>query len=456
LTASDKPPLNLVDDYVEHLAQLSEFVQIVTEEDIFNEFGVLLIPKGTLIKKSIADRLAGHKMEKPLDETVSVSNLLDQQQILADIESLISTFSDFQQIHKKLDYSNKLKHLTSVNSIPRLLRQKLSVLKKRLPDVYGRSLFTAWFGSMLAIEMQLEPSQIKHSYLVGLYHDLGLLHIPPALITSNKFNSQQWQMMESHVFISKQIVENAFLYADELTQAIAQHHERCDGTGYPRKLDGTSLNSVSQIIAMSDMFYNIRTREFVTAGKNMADFKSYLQVNTETYFYSTYKAAFAILTRSELTSANLVTKENFEAYAKGLLNRSQNFQSIKELSQQFLALIKDTKLGKHGTTLVAGIQNVTRTVERAGLIGKDINQWLNSINQADYESCVNELTEMEAIQQELLWLAKKSARLMPLFIRYELPDSIADDPQFKGLVSQIEALLGECWKDQAIKTNPEV
>ena len=451
MSKSDTPSLKHADDYVEHLAQLSEFMQIVTQEDICNEFGVLLIPKGTLVKKSIADRLSGHKMEKSLDETVALDKLLDQQQILADIETLVSEYPDFQQIHNELEFSNKLKHLTSVNNIPRLLRQKLSVLKERLPEVYKRSLFTAWFGSMIASEMELEPTQIQHTYLVGLFHDLGLLHIPPELVSSVKFTSQQWQTMKSHVFISKQIVENAFMYSEEVSQAIVQHHERCDGTGYPKKLDGTKLNSVSQIISLCDMFYNIRTREFALANKNMSDFKAYLQVNTETYFFNTYQATYAILNRAKVKSENSINQENFLRFAKRLQNRSVQFQTIKDLSKEFLELIKKVKLGKHGTILVAGIQNITGIVERAGLVGEDITQWLGSIQPNDYESSSNELIEMESLQQELLWLAKKSARLMPLFLLHELPAQIAKDEKFNQLVKDIEAVLIECWKDQALE-----
>lgn len=452
LSISDNPPLNEADDYVQHLAQLSEFMQIVTQEDICNEFGVLLIPKGSLVKKSIADRLSGHKMEKSLDETVALDKLIDQQQIHSDIEALIDEYPDFKTIHTELNFSNKLKHLTSVNNIPRLLRQKLSVLKERLPDVYKRSLFSAWFGSMIASDMELEPTQIQHTYFVGLYHDVGLLHIPPELVSSTKFSEQQWQTMKSHVFISKQIVENAFMYADEVSQAIVQHHERCDGTGYPRKLDGTKLNSVSQIISLCDMFYNIRTREFANAGKNMSDFKAYLQVNTETYFFNTYKAAYAILSRSGVQSENSINKENFLQFAKRILNRSQQFQSIKDLSKDFLELIKDVKLGKHGTILVGGIQNITGIVERAGLVEDDINHWLESINENDYDSCVKELVEMEAFQQELLWLAKKSARMMPLFLIHELPAQVSNNEEFTSLVKRIESVLVECWKDQALTT----
>ena len=124
------------DVYVDHLAEMSEFVEIIAAEDILNEFGVLLVKKGTPIKKAMADRLLGHKMQKTIDEVICVTSILSQNDIYEDIIALITEIPDFWKIHLCNDFENKLKHLCTVKTIPRVLLQKLTVLKQQFGSVY--------------------------------------------------------------------------------------------------------------------------------------------------------------------------------------------------------------------------------------------------------------------------------------------------------------------------------
>ena len=256
------------DVYVDHLAEMSEFVEIIAAEDILNEFGVLLVKKGTPIKKAMADRLLGHKMQKTIDEVICVTSILSQNDIYEDIIALITEIPDFWKIHLCNDFENKLKHLCTVKTIPRVLLQKLTVLKQQFGSVYRRSLFAAWFGALVSTEMELELAETSNTFAVGLFHDLGLLHLPASLVERvGGYDEQEWQVFESHVMISKLIVENASMFPIEVSSGIIQHHERCDGTGYPRELRESRLGISGQIIAMSDMIFNIRTGEFGRHGK---------------------------------------------------------------------------------------------------------------------------------------------------------------------------------------------
>jgi HD-GYP domain-containing protein (c-di-GMP phosphodiesterase class II) len=443
---SEIPDLNQADSYLDHLAQMSEITQVLATEDIRNEFGVLLVAKGTPIKKSVSDRLNGHRMEKPIDQVIAIEDRLDSQQLEQDIRTLIEQYPDFSTIQKALDFDNKLKHLCSVSNIPLLLLQKISVLKERLEPVYHRALFSAWFGSLLANEMQWEAEPIKQVFLAGLYHDLGLLHLPPDLIHLEKFSEQQWRLMRSHPYISKQVVENAYLYDQELLVAIAQHHERCDGTGYPKKLTDKSLGLMGQIIALCDNFYNIRANEFEQKGKTLLDFKPYLQVNTDTYFQQTSQAAFNILIRSGLNHEQLHSDNNFQQTLDKLLKRSQRFLEISQLSEQFLKLLQSFKLGRNGVAIQSTILRSNQIIRRSGLIGEEIEKWLAAIDKDEFTDCAEELMNIEALQLELLWLAKKASRMMPAFFHEELPETVKKDEAFKQVSKKMEKLMEECWQ----------
>ncbi len=449
---AEKIDLAIADVYVDHLAELSQFIEVIATEDIYNEFGVLLIPKGERIKKSVSERLSGHKMQKPVDDVMSLGNILNCNQLYADILDSINQLSDLQKIHTHSNFDNKLKHLCTVKSIPRQLLQKLTVLKERLPDVYRRSLFSAWFGSMLANKMSLELNQIYNTFLVGIFHDLGMLHIPASLSSQiSDFSERDWQLIEAHVMISQQVVDNAHLYPDEVKRGILEHHERCDGTGYPRELSYDKLSIIGQIIALSNTIYNIRIREFKQLGKNMLDFKPYLQVNTQTYFFETYKAAYAIITQSELPSSNLIDQLNFTNTISSLLIRNREIQQLIILLVEQLKLLKTIKtntpnsIKKIGNSVISSLHNIMRTIERSGIIGEGVEQWFESITDDDYESAHHDLQEIESMQQELLWLTKKAARLMPNMMKEELVNNTTENSEAQKLADEIALQLECCW-----------
>jgi len=87
-------------------------------------------------------------------------------------------------------------------------------------------------------------------------HDIGKIGIPDNIILKpGKLNETEWLVMKQHPIIGSCILDGSDTDFIKLGKEIAlTHHERWDGSGYPRGLKGTEIPVSGQIVAVADVF----------------------------------------------------------------------------------------------------------------------------------------------------------------------------------------------------------
>ena len=88
----------------------------------------------------------------------------------------------------------------------------------------------------------------------GLFHDIGKLMIPHAIITKpGKLDSHEYAMIQKHPIIGYQLLQ-AQNVDDHVRNAALMHHERWDGSGYPMKLSGLDIDPYARLVAIADVY----------------------------------------------------------------------------------------------------------------------------------------------------------------------------------------------------------
>ncbi len=94
----------------------------------------------------------------------------------------------------------------------------------------------------------LEKEQLYYGVLL---HDIGMLAIPQEIITApRKLTEEEYQKVKMHVHLAERILNDRM--AEEVVAIVAAHHERCDGSGYPRGLREVQMNSMQKILQVAD------------------------------------------------------------------------------------------------------------------------------------------------------------------------------------------------------------
>jgi len=87
-------------------------------------------------------------------------------------------------------------------------------------------------------------------------HDIGKIGIPDSiLLKPGKLNAGEWKTMKTHVTIGAEILSGHHSDLMEMSRLVAlTHHEKWDGTGYPKGLKGKDIPLVGRIVGLADVF----------------------------------------------------------------------------------------------------------------------------------------------------------------------------------------------------------
>lgn len=173
-----------------------------------------------------------------------------------------------------------------------------------MPGTFKSSLISAWLCALVGIRMSLEEKELNTLFLAALSHDIGMLHIDPTVLRKKEeFNHEEWRQIQAHIIIRQKILEKEKGLPESYAKAALEHHECCDGTGYPTQKDENNLSLAGQIIAMTDGIIIIYTKRFAKEKKGIFEIMPILQVNNKAHFYTTYETIVTILRQSELPPA---------------------------------------------------------------------------------------------------------------------------------------------------------
>ena len=104
----------------------------------------------------------------------------------------------------------------------------------------------------IAQEMALPDAERETLYYGALIHDIGMLAIPQEIIEApRKLEPEEIQLLRTHVEIGEKVLSDKM--KREVVNIGMAHHERCDGSGYPRRLKDVQMNMPQCILQVADV-----------------------------------------------------------------------------------------------------------------------------------------------------------------------------------------------------------
>lgn len=120
---------------------------------------------------------------------------------------------------------------------------------------YVHSIRVATFLSHFGHELGLRGDDLLTLATGGLLHDIGKVSIPQEVLNKpGRLNDEEVRVMRGHVVLSAEMLDHMTDVPRGVTTIAAQHHEKVDGTGYPRGLKGSALNELARMAAIVDVF----------------------------------------------------------------------------------------------------------------------------------------------------------------------------------------------------------
>ncbi len=241
--------------YLKSVTELGNEKRMVTTRDIYSSANIKLVAAGTRFDSSLYEKLLNHKLLPALDQCLSIENAVSSSSLKKEATLILQQDPRLKSMRNAINGGEE-NFLSLISRIPLnpAIAFKLTVMREKSHDLFQHSLFVAMVTSYIGMQMGLSGKQLENMATAGLLHDMSIMHVNPDLLEpSYRMSDTERNHLYAHPLTAWMILNEYEEYPKEVLDAILQHHERLDGSGYPRGLKEDSISLPGQILAVSEI-----------------------------------------------------------------------------------------------------------------------------------------------------------------------------------------------------------
>ena len=193
---------------------------------------------------------------------------------------------------KRIDWDGEPAHIVLVDDITERKRQQekinayvsqlesmmratleavANMVEMRDPYTAGHEKRVGELARDIGREMGWAEDRCRQMELIGLVHDIGKIAVPAEILTKpTKLTDIEMQLMRIHPQAGYDIIKHV-PFPLPVADIIYQHHERMDGSGYPRGLKGDEILPESRVLAVADVIESMATHRPYRAARGIGE-----------------------------------------------------------------------------------------------------------------------------------------------------------------------------------------
>ena len=136
------------------------------------------------------------------------------------------------------------------------VRLMARVAEYRKPNIQSHLERIRGYCEIISTGLSLAPTEVQIIAAASMLHDIGEVELPEAVsLRSGQLTPYEWEMIKRHPIIGADLLHGSASPVLQMGEAIAlTHHERWDGSGYPRGLKEDEIPRGGRICALADVF----------------------------------------------------------------------------------------------------------------------------------------------------------------------------------------------------------
>ncbi len=245
---------------------------MIIGEDIYNYHNELIFPKDTVVDRKVIKKLERYSIIcVPVKEDIDFATThFEKVRLSKEFQTFQLTYNNCMSIYAKLmntfvetgvwKSTGQLKDIyTKITACARTGEALLDYLYNMLPRedsmTHAHCLNSALIAGVFGTWWGLSDEDILLLIQCGFFYDIGKLKLPQELLwKSEKLTDVEYARLKTHTMLGFEMLKDQEGISDPIIKATLQHHERCDGSGYPSKLRGDKINLFAKYIAVIDAF----------------------------------------------------------------------------------------------------------------------------------------------------------------------------------------------------------
>lgn len=245
--------------FLDKLVRLARALPVTATQEIVDVHGVMLVARGSRLGEEQFDLLRGAKLKKTIESSLRLEDAVDTGLVVTTAKRVLDTSAPINRILLATGGSGPtpLAQLSKM-AFSDAMRMLLTLAHHDNPHALEHAVSVSLLSLCMARKLQLEDDEQHAAALAGLLHDIGELYIAPAWLEPGKrLLPREWAHLVIHPRLGQMLVNELASYPPAVGRAVAEHHERCDGTGYPRQSPGKRISACGQAVAVAEMIAGV-------------------------------------------------------------------------------------------------------------------------------------------------------------------------------------------------------
>lgn len=241
-------------------------------KSIYNEHGSVLLAAGTELTAPLLSGLKRYNIftiyiEDEISEGIEIVEALPEELRNEAINVVTDGLNTIAEL-RTANIQGMIKTEKAIRSFKKIFKDILACLKDnqtvlnllattKIHDnyLYNHCVNVTIYSCQLAIGNGLPIKNIEEIGLGAMLHDLGKLYIPPEILNKpGQLTNEEFDIVKKHSQAGFDILRKVHEIPIPVAHCAYQHHERLDGTGYPRGLKDNDIHKYSKILSVADVF----------------------------------------------------------------------------------------------------------------------------------------------------------------------------------------------------------
>ena len=235
------------------ILEASETKSIIASRDIFDVSGTKLWARDQPVSQALQRTLLDRQLRHPLESCLYAEDGVTPRALVQALEALIERQGPMAALLRP--YADELVHSAThlpLHSVAQLL---LTAGQAARAETFDHAVQAMALNGALVLAHGSDTRQLRLAMLCGLLHDLGEMYIAPEFIEADvgrALDVRSYRHLVVHPHVGRLLIEQLTNYPAEVARAVAEHHERLDGTGYPYCLPREQLSAQGRLLAVTD------------------------------------------------------------------------------------------------------------------------------------------------------------------------------------------------------------
>lgn len=231
----------------------SQTKSIIASSDIFDISGTKLWARDQPVSSSLQRKLLDRQLRNPLESCLLAEDGVSAQTLVAATEVLVAHNSPLGAMLKP--HAERLVREAvqlPLHSVAQLL---LTAGQASRPESFEHAVQAMALCGALMIAHGGSTAEVRVAMLCGLLHDLGEMYIDPRYGEADAdraLDFQSYQHLVVHPHVGHLLITQLTNYPATVARAIAEHHERMDGSGYPHGLKHDEMSPLGRLLAVAE------------------------------------------------------------------------------------------------------------------------------------------------------------------------------------------------------------